>query len=125
MRRTSVLLADDDERFRAVVRSVLEDDDYDVVAEAATADDTLELARQHHPDVIVLDLVMPGSDGLNTAYDLLEEEPERPVVVMSTLFDPSLELEAVRMGALYLEKVEGIEALEHVIEGAVDISHRP
>ena len=124
MRRTSVLLADDDERFRAVVRSVLEDDSYDVVAEAGNADDTLAMAREHHPDVIVLDLVMPGCDGLDTAHELLEAEPSRPVVVISSLFDPMLELEAVRMGAWYLEKVEGIEALEHVIEGAVSVSHR-
>ncbi len=124
MRRTSVLLADDDDRFRSIVRSVLEDDDYEVVAEAATADDTIQQARRHHPDVVVLDLVMPGCEGLSTARDLLHDEPDRPVVVISSLFDPMLEREAASLGAWYLEKVEGIEALEHAIDGAISVSHK-
>jgi len=123
MNPTSVLLADDDARFRGIVRSVLEDDGYVVVAEAAEAGETRALARLHHPDVVVLDLVMEGSVGFSTAQDLLHDDPGRPVLVLSTLFDPLMELEAARVGAWYLEKVEGVEALEHLIDGAVSVSH--
>lgn len=122
MHRISILLADGDARFRLIVRSLLEDDGYTVVAEAADAGEARAMARFHHPDVVVLDLVMEGSGGLSTARDLLAEDPSRPVVVISSLFDPLLEEEAVRMGAWYLEKAEGIEALEHVIKNAVSIS---
>jgi CheY-like chemotaxis protein len=69
--RTSILLADDDARFRSILRSLLEDDGYTVVAEAGTADEVRELAREHRPDVVVLDLVMQGSRGLSTARELL------------------------------------------------------
>ena len=120
---TSVLLADDDARFRSIVRSLLEDDGYRVVAEAADAGEARALARQHQPDVILLDLVMEGSVGLSTARELLDDDPTRPVVVISSLFDPVLEQEAVRMGAWYLEKMEGVEALEHVIDDAVSGSN--
>lgn len=122
-RRTSVLLADDDDRFRAIVRSVLEDDGYIVVAEAADARSTCALAREHHPDVVVLDLVMDGSHGLSTARQLLADDPARPVLVISSLFDPLIEQEAVALGVWYIEKAEGVEALEHTIDSVVSISH--
>lgn len=124
MQPTSVLLADDDARFRGIVRSLLEDDGYLVVAEAGDAGETVTLARRHRPDVVVLDLVMEGSVGLSTAQELLDDDADRPVVVISSLFDPLVELEAVRRGLWYLEKVEGVEALEHVINDAVSVSQR-
>ena len=123
-RRPSVLLADDDDRFRAIVRSVLEDDGYAVVAETADADSTIAAAREHQPDVVVLDLVMTGSVGLSTARALLADDPKRPVLIISSLFDPIVEQEAVGIGAWYLEKAEGVEALEHAIDGVVSVSHR-
>lgn len=123
MEPTSVLLADDDARFRTIVRSLLEDDGYQVVAEAADAGEARSMAREHQPDVVVLDLVMEGSVGLSTARELLDDDPTRPVVVISSLFDPLLEREAVRMGAWYLEKMEGVDALEHTIDDAVSVSN--
>ena len=116
---TSIVLADDDVRFRSIVRSLLEDDGYVVVAEAGDATQTVEEAERHHPDVVVVDLVMQGADGLSTVEDLLALDPHRPVIVISSLFDPLLEIEAARLGAWYLEKVEGVEALEHAIDQSV------
>ena len=120
----SVVLADDDARFRTLVRNVLEDDGYRVVAEAHDAGSTRELARTHRPDVVVLDLVMDGSSGLSTLHALLEDDPQQPVLVISSLFDPVIEQEVVRLGAGYLEKAEGLEALEHAIDGVVGVSQR-
>ena len=122
MHPTSVLLADDDVRFRSIVRSLLEDDGYVVVAEAGDASGTVAAAERHHPDVVVVDLVMQGAEGLSTVEDLLALDPHRPVIVISSLFDPLLEIEAARLGAWYLEKVEGVEALEHAIDQSVSRS---
>ena len=124
MTPTTILLADDDLRFREIVRSLLEDDGYLVVAEAGTADETCEMARVHRPDVVVLDLVMTGARGLSAARTLLADEPHRPVIVISSLFDPHIEREAAALGLWYLEKVEGVEALEHLIEASVSVSNR-
>ena len=121
-RQVSVVLADDDDRFRALVRSVLEDDGYVVVAEADDAITARSMARQHRPDVVVLDLVMRGSDGLDTLRAILQEDPGQPVLVISSLFDPSVEQEVVRLGGWYLEKAEGLEALEHAINDVVSVS---
>lgn len=122
---TSVVLADDDARFRALVRSVLEDDGYVVLAEAHDAASARAATREHRPDVVVLDLVMEGSEGLSTLRELLEDDPTQPVLVISSLFDPAVEQEVVTLGGWYLEKAEGLEALEHTIDGAVSVSvHR-
>lgn len=124
-RPTSVVLADDDDRFRALVRSVLEDDGYAIVGEANDAASARAMARTHSPDVVVLDLVMDGSEGLSTLRELLEDDPRRPVLVISSLFDPAVEQEVMRLGAWYIEKAEGLEALEHAIDSAVSVAtHR-
>jgi DNA-binding NarL/FixJ family response regulator len=124
-RPISVVIADDDDRFRALVRSVLEDDGYVVVAEAQDAATARSATREHRPDVVVLDLVMEGSVGLSTLRELLAEDPRQAVLVISSLFDPTVEREVVRLGAWYLEKAEGLEALEHAIDGAALASARP
>ena len=116
---TTVLLADDDARFRGLVRTVLEDDGYDVVGEAADAPTAIELTAALRPDIVVLDLVMHGADGLSTVRTLLEAEPGRPLLVLSSLFDPLVEQEVASLGARYLDKTEGVEALEAAIDLAV------
>jgi DNA-binding NarL/FixJ family response regulator len=117
---TTVLLADDDDRFRTLVRSVLEDDGYVVVAEAADAAATVALAAAHQPDIVVLDLVMSGADGLSTVRRLRADAPSRPVLLLSSLVDPAVEDEAAQLGAAYLDKTAGLDALEAAIDAAVD-----
>jgi two-component system chemotaxis response regulator CheY len=116
---TTVLLADDDERFRSLVRSMLVDDGYDVVAEAGDADAVLELAADRAPEVVVVDLVLPGAVGLSTVRALLAAAPHRPVLVLSSLFDPAVEQEAAELGATYLDKTAGVDALEEAIDAVV------
>ena len=120
----TVLLADDDDRFRGLVRSVLEDDGYQVVAEAADAASAIDLARARGPEVVVLDLVLPGAHGLSAVRALRETEPPTPVVVLSALFDPGVEQEAGDLGATYLDKTAGVDALEAAIDAAVERAAR-
>jgi two-component system chemotaxis response regulator CheY len=115
----TVLLADDDARFRRLVRDVLVDDGFEVVAEAADAPTAVALAEQHRPDVVVIDLVLPGATGLSAVRELLAARPRRAVLVLSSLFDPAVEQEAEALGASYLDKTEGVEALEEAIEAVV------
>lgn len=123
-RPISIVLADDDDRFRSLVMSVLEDDGYCVVAQADDAKTARLAAKEHRPDVVVLDLVMEGSQGLSTLREILEDEPHQAVLVISSLFDPVIEQEVASLGAWYLEKAEGLEALEHAIDGIASIAHQ-
>ncbi len=120
----SVVLADDDVRFRALVCSVLRDDGYEVLAEAHDALSARAAASAHQPDVVILDLVMEGSRGLSTLRQILNDDPTQPVVVISSLFDHRIEQETVALGAWYLEKAEGLQALEHAIDTAAATTAR-
>ncbi|MEX2294315.1 MAG: response regulator transcription factor [Acidimicrobiales bacterium] len=122
-RPTSIVLADDDHRFRTLVVSILTDDGYTVVAEANDAASAREAAKRHRPDVVVLDLVMHGSEGLSTLREILEDNPAQSVLVISSLFDQAIEREAVALGGWYLEKAEGVAALEQAIDRIADGSH--
>ncbi|MEX2100058.1 MAG: response regulator transcription factor [Acidimicrobiia bacterium] len=69
MRRRRVLVVDDEDRIREIVRGYLEQDDFEV-AEARDGDEALRLAREFEPDVVVLDVMMPGRDGIEVLQEL-------------------------------------------------------
>lgn len=119
-----MVLADDDERFLEMVTSVLETDGYDVVAQAIDAPTARAAAAEHRPDVVVLDLVMPGADGLSALREIRSDNPTQPVLVISSLFDPVIERDVAATGCWYLEKAEGLVALEHAIDGIVSIARQ-
>src|SRR6476659_10225692 len=77
------LLVDDHPRFRAVARTGLEHDGYEVVGEAATAGDALRWLREHDADLVLLDLHLPDGDGLETARRITSGDGAPTVVVMS------------------------------------------
>ncbi len=77
-----LLLADDEDLLRGALASLLAlEDDLDVVAEASTSTDAVRLARQHRPDIAVLDLEMPPADGLLAAAEIRAESTTRIILV--------------------------------------------
>jgi two-component system, OmpR family, phosphate regulon response regulator PhoB len=68
----TILLADDEANLRILVRTTLEDPDYRIL-EAADGTSALELARQQHPDLLVLDWMMPGINGIEVAKALRQD----------------------------------------------------
>jgi two-component system, NarL family, response regulator DesR len=77
-----LLLADDEDMLRDALAALLTlEDDLDVVAQAATSTDAVRLARQHRPDIAVLDLEMPPTDGLRAAEEIRADLPTRVVMV--------------------------------------------
>lgn len=82
-----VLIVDDEKPARDRLRQILEDeDDYEVVAEAGNGLDAVSLAAQHEPDIVLLDIRMPGLDGIETAHHLNALE-RKPAVVFTTAYD--------------------------------------
>ncbi|MDZ7780075.1 MAG: response regulator transcription factor [Gemmatimonadota bacterium] len=95
-----VMVADDHTVVRQGIRILLEEvDGLEVVAEAEDGDEALELARELRPDVILLDVTMPGKTGLEVTRTLREEEIESAVLILSMHDDPEYVLQAVRAGA--------------------------
>lgn len=84
IRPISVLLADDHALFREPLREWLDEEpDFRVVGEAAGGDEAVRLTHQHRPDLLLLDLAMPGRDGIAVAEALGDAVPETRIVVLT------------------------------------------
>ncbi len=95
-----VVIADDHAVVRQGIRSVLEEvEGLEVVAEAENGDQALALTEAHHPDVVVLDVTMPGKTGLEVARALRDAGSGVRVLLLSMHDEPEYVLEAVRAGA--------------------------
>ncbi len=99
-----VLLVDDDHRMRKLLRLVLDDeggdeDVFEVVAETEDGREAVGLARHHHPDIVLLDLAMPGMGGLEALPLILAVAPDAKVVVFSGLDSEAFVAAAKRQGA--------------------------
>ncbi len=113
-----VLIADDEPLARERLRDLLaEQPGIELVAEAADGREALHACAEHHPDLVLLDIAMPGIDGLEAARHLAAFEP-RPAVVFCTAFDAHA-LSAFEAAAIdYLVKPVRPERLAAAIERA-------
>jgi len=126
-KRSRVLLIDDHEMARRGLQAMLSTADWiEVVGESEGGEAGVELARRLKPDIVMLDIRMPGMDGL-TCLDRLKELDRPVAVVMVTLYDDRrYVLEAIRRGAAgYLLKdattAEVISTLRNVSEGQLAV----
>jgi DNA-binding NarL/FixJ family response regulator len=84
---------------RAGVAAMLQGSDVQVVAEAATGNQAIELAMKHHPDVVLLDIRMPDTDGLEALERILDRSPRSKVVIFTGHENPTYVARAVALGA--------------------------
>ena len=118
-----VLVVDDHAVVRSGIRLLLEaEDDIEVVAEAGTAEEAIRAARLEKPDVVLLDVVMPGRSGIDATPDLMAAAKHAAVLVLSMQDDPSYVREAFATGASgYVLKeavdVEVVQAVREVAAG--------
>ena len=95
-----VAIADDHAVVRQGLRTFLElQDDVEVVGEAADGAEAVELVARTEPDVVLLDLVMPGLDGIDAARQIREVSPETKVIVLTSYADDDNVFPAIRAGA--------------------------
>jgi CheY-like chemotaxis protein len=97
--RRSILIVDDDERFRRIARRLLEAEGFHVVGEAEDGEAALAAARELEPDIVLLDIQLPDRDGLEVAERIVEDG-EPAVVLTSTReesdFGPQLHASGAR-----------------------------
>jgi DNA-binding NarL/FixJ family response regulator len=115
--RIRVLIADDQRVVReglGMLVSLI--DEVEVVGSASDGGEAVRLAEAHHPDVILMDLRMPGVDGVAATADLRQRLPGTRVLVLTTYADDAAILSALRAGAVgYLTKDASAEQIETAI----------
>jgi NarL family two-component system response regulator LiaR len=123
-----LLLVDDHAVVRQGLRMFLSlDPDFEIVGEAADGNAALKLARELQPDVVLMDLLMPGMDGIEATGILRREMPDIEVIALTSVLEDSSVVGAIRAGAIgYLlkdtEANELIRSIKAAAEGQVQLS---
>jgi DNA-binding NarL/FixJ family response regulator len=113
------VIADDDALARRVIRDTLLHAGITVVAEATTGREAVELAIYYRPDVVVMDHMMPGIDGIEATRRVYDHDASIRVVVLAEAHDDELGLRALRAGAVgFLSKEIDLNALPRMLRGA-------
>jgi NarL family two-component system response regulator LiaR len=123
MEKIRFLIADDHPMMReALVTALAEETDLELVGEASNGFEAIELTEACKPDVILMDLLMPGMDGLEAIGRILKADPHAKILVVTSLEDEDKVLAAIQGGALgYFPKTAPrtylLEAIRKVADG--------
>ena len=117
-----ILIADDHGVVRQGLRMFLSlDTELEVVGEAGTGEEALELTRSLHPDVVLMDLIMPGMDGITAIQQIRKENLPTEIIAVTSVIDDSLIYGSLRAGALgYLLKDTRADDLCRAIKAAAN-----
>jgi two-component system nitrogen regulation response regulator NtrX len=117
-----VLIVDDEANLRRMLRTLLEEEGY-AVAEAGSAEEALQLLTETRPEVVLLDLALPGASGLEALPRFQDRLPGVVVIMMSGAATLSDAVAATRQGAFYfLEKPLTPEAVLVTLQAALEVS---
>lgn len=115
---TSALIADDESHLRVYVRMILQQLGVETVYEAKSGDEALELYREHQPEVVFLDINMPGKSGLEVLPELLDHDPDAIAIMLTGHASRQLVETSERHGAAqYIRKDTPREQIMELLRG--------
>lgn len=97
--KKKVMVVDDSRMMELQIRKFLEGSDFELAAYCDNGEDAIARYEEVQPDVVTMDIIMPGIDGLETAQVILEEHPEARIVMVSSLIYDDTINEAQEIGA--------------------------
>jgi len=118
MTKQLILLVDDHEVVRLGLKSLLErHSQFDVVGEASTAREAIEMVGNTHPDVVIMDIRLPGTSGIEACEEITNHYPETKVIMLTSYAEDEMLFSAIRAGASgYILKQIGGEDLVRALE---------
>lgn len=118
--KTRILLVDDHAIVRLGLTTLLNDQpDMEVVGEASTTSEAVKAVEKLQPDVVLMDIRLPGEGGIDAAQQIAERSPKSKVVMLTSFADDELIVRAIRAGAVgYVLKQVGNEELIRAIQAA-------
>jgi len=125
--RKTVVIADDHTMFREGIKALLEAAGFNVVGEAENGQEAIRLARQHSPQVVVMDYSMPILNGIDAAKEIQRQSPDTLVVLLTMHEDEIYALEALKCGIRgYVLKHQAaadlVNAIREVLMGSIYLS---
>ena len=121
MPKIKCLLVDDHTLFRQGVRRLLESEsDFEVIGEAADGGEAMEKARETRPDVVLMDIGMPGLSSFESARQIKKNRPETKVLFLTMYEDEDYLVQCLEVGASgYVLKVYATEQLAHAVSSVL------
>ncbi len=118
MTKKRIVLVDDHEVVRLGLRALLEhNSQFEVVGEASTAKEAIEVVDRLHPDIVLMDIRLPGASGIEACEEINKNYPDTRVVMLTSYAEDEMLFSAIRAGASgYILKQIGGEDLVHALE---------
>ena len=102
MEKTTILVVDDSPFASKQIQDLVEENGYEVIGYAKNGEEGIRMYEDLHPDIVVMDIIMPGIDGLETVEILLKRDPDATILMLSSLCDSGTLEEVKSIGLKYL-----------------------
>lgn len=124
-----VLIVDDVSFVRKTLRQILEPQGYEIAGEATNGEEALRLYRQLKPDLVTMDIVMPVLGGIEATRQIMKQDKDAKIVIISAMGQESLVMEAINAGARDFilkpfKAVDILRAFQHILSSEVKIAQR-
>jgi two-component system chemotaxis response regulator CheY len=102
MAKTTILVVDDSPFASKQIKDLVEENGYEVIGYAKNGEEGIRMYEELHPDLVIMDIIMPGIDGLETAEILMKKDPKATILMLSSLCDSGTLEEVKAIGLKYL-----------------------
>ena len=102
MDKTTIIVVDDSPFASKQIKDLVEENGYEVIGYAKNGEEGIKMYEELHPDIVILDIIMPGIDGIQTAEILEKSDPDVTILMLSSLCDAGTLEEVRAIGVKYL-----------------------
>ena len=102
MDKTTIIVVDDSPFASKQIKDLVEENGYEVIGYAKSGEEGIKMYEELHPDIVILDIIMPGIDGIETAEILEKSDPDVTILMLSSLCDTGTLEEVRAVGVKYL-----------------------